>query len=430
MVKGYKGIRWTWLVAIVWALVVIAVSINYRSNVASMQTLEKMADNVEELQSILAYDAPFRTKHLDKVGVIIQRIYIQRVKLESELSSGFINPDINQTLYTIDRYIEHIRSYIRAETDIVSLVNNLRATREKYIRQDQLESVYFQLSAYVLEALYSDSSGSPAVYRALDKVFLLSQSLSSEQARELQQLLGQISAVLGGYAQSSYLIEKLLNNSIHEQISYLEHEYHHYLDVYLVIIIVLSGVCIFVLSLSRVRNAEAIQNQEMQEPQVLATAGAEVPEVVPVEQTFHAEPEENISENIVPEVKSKVVNQAVKPKVEEPPTLIIDFAKLTDSLSGDTESVALLLNVFIQDHQEDVQVLESLLGEDHEKALRKAHSLKGVAANIGAAGLREAANEIEKALKENAPVTSQMLQELQAQLEQAIGAAQEYLQGV
>ncbi|MCL9783703.1 Hpt domain-containing protein [Vibrio sp. S4M6] len=431
MGKGYKRVRWTWIVAIIWALVVVAVSMNYRANVASMQTLNKMSKDVEELQGILSYDTPFRIKHLDKVGGIIQKVYIQRVKLETELAQGFFNPDINQALYTIDRYIEHVRSFVKAETDVVTLVNNLRKTREKYVGQEKLESIYFQLSAYVLEAMYSDSSGSPAVYRALDKVFLLSQSLPSDQSRELQQVLGQISTVLGGYAQGNYLVEKLLEHSIHEQITHLENQYDSLLDVYLIIIISVSGFSIFVLTLSRERQNISVETMPEIGPQDIPVSQVEPAgeaAVIGTSIASHADEVVSQTEPTVDKQYSSKASEDVSTSVSDSQNLpVIDFDKLTDSLSGDVESVVLLLNVFVQDHRGDVQTLTSSLNDDHENALRAAHSLKGVAANLGANGLREAANEVEKTLKENGTVTPQMLETLDFHLQRSIREAEAYL---
>ncbi len=255
------------------------------------------------------------------------------------------------------------------------------------------------------------------------KYFLLSQSLPAEQGKELQQVLGQISTVLGSYAQSNYLVEKLLNNSIQDQIFVLEEEYHHYLSMYIIIIVAFSGFCIFALSFSRGRKPTPKAVETTTDiPQALATTGPEISQPSPVVRTAAevAQPPEN--------TRSAAAVESVELNTEEVSNnSAIDFEKLTDSLGGDRDSVALLLNVFIEDHKEDVQLLKTFIGSDHDKALRKAHSLKGVAANIGANDLRETAYQIEKSLKDNEPVTSQMLQELSVRLDRAVGAATGYI---
>ena len=60
-----------------------------------------------------------------------------------------------------------------------------------------------------------------------------------------------------------------------------------------------------------------------------------------------------------------------------------------------------LLKEFYQDHRNDGQVIkEALLFDDVQLAERIAHTVKGVSASIGAAGLHEVAKKLEKALKE------------------------------
>ena len=100
---------------------------------------------------------------------------------------------------------------------------------------------------------------------------------------------------------------------------------------------------------------------------------------------------------------------------------------MMDALNDDTESVILLLNVFIQDHHNDAQQLAELMGKDAEKVLMKAHSLKGVAASLGAEALQESAGEVEKALKHNETVSNDMLERLSVDLDTAIDEANRYI---
>ena len=61
-----------------------------------------------------------------------------------------------------------------------------------------------------------------------------------------------------------------------------------------------------------------------------------------------------------------------------------------------------ILSRFIEGFSDFIQKMEPLLkAEDTEPAVRLAHTLKGVAGNIGAAGLQEAAAKAEKTLRDD-----------------------------
>jgi HPt (histidine-containing phosphotransfer) domain-containing protein len=107
--------------------------------------------------------------------------------------------------------------------------------------------------------------------------------------------------------------------------------------------------------------------------------------------------------------------------------LSIDIESMLITLNGDVESVTLLLSVFIQDHQHDVAELKRLVHSDLEAAQRRAHSLKGVAGNLGCRSLKQIASEIELRLSQKQRPTESQLGILTTQLAAAISSAQHYL---
>ncbi|MGF1741647.1 Hpt domain-containing protein [Vibrio profundum] len=442
-----KKLPWVYWLGVGWLLAVVVTAISYRSTQESIHSLETFSQSISELQGVIAFDSPFRIKHLNKLTSAVQNAYIQRIKLESERDNGFFLPDIGQLLYTTDRYIEHVQSFVKTEVDVSSLVNTITNARIKYRGQGNLESIYFQLGSSVLEALYSGNTGSPAVYRLLDKVFLQSQTLPSEQAKELQQILGQISNVLGNYAQGNYLVEKLLNHDIYPRITSLEAQYHVHQEIYLSLITVLSGLCLLVMMFSQTQQARHITvsevstsvvdegkeddlGEETQTPATRTEAPSKVPSIneAPISAPNNSKqnafmPDFGQESATEPSPPEKVENSAALQNNQPP----INFQKMMDALNDDTESVILLLNVFIQDHHNDAQQLAELMGKDAEKVLRKAHSLKGVAASLGAEALQESAGEVEKALKHNETVSNDMLERLSTDLDTAIDEANRYI---
>lgn len=451
-----KKLPWVYGLGVGWLLAVVVTAISYRSTQERIHSLETFSQSISELQGVIAFDSPFRIKHLNKLTSAVQNAYIQRIKLESERDNGLFLPDIGQLLYTTDRYIEHVQSFVKTEVDVSSLVNTITNARIKYRGQEKLESIYFQLGSSVLEALYSGNTGSPAVYRLLDKVFLQSQNLPSEQAKELQQILGQISNVLGNYAQGNYLVEKLLNHDIYPRITSLETQYHVHQEIYLSLITVISGLCLLVMMFSQTQQArhttvieestsvtdegeeddlgEETQIQNPAQPQTQAPVmTTEAPSKVPSTSKAPISTPNNKQHAFAPDLAQESPIESSPPKKVESSAALqnnqppINFQKMMDALNDDTESVILLLNVFIQDHHNDAQQLAELMGKDAEKVLMKAHSLKGVAASLGAEALQESAGEVEKALKHNETVSNDMLERLSVDLDTAIDEANRYI---
>ena len=92
-----------------------------------------------------------------------------------------------------------------------------------------------------------------------------------------------------------------------------------------------------------------------------------------------------------------VVGDAV-PDVSAPETVVFDPAVLRDLLGEDAEAVAEILAEYLKDVPRQLQALDAALGEgDLEAAKRRAHTIKGASANVGATALRAAAYDVERA---------------------------------
>ncbi len=116
---------------------------------------------------------------------------------------------------------------------------------------------------------------------------------------------------------------------------------------------------------------------------------------------------------------------AVPQGSEELPPIKIDL--MMDSLSGDEESVQMLLSVFVQDHADEHSNFVATYRDDPETAQRIVHSLKGVAASLGADALRKVAMEIESSMKHGHEPTEQQLQQLKECIDKTVAYAHRIL---
>ena len=78
---------------------------------------------------------------------------------------------------------------------------------------------------------------------------------------------------------------------------------------------------------------------------------------------------------------------------------LVDYKAGIARMAGQEEEYKKILRKFIQNHGDDAQELRSLMdGADHEAAKRLAHTVKGIAGNIGADSLKISAGVLEKAI--------------------------------
>ncbi|WP_295901359.1 Hpt domain-containing protein [uncultured Vibrio sp.] len=449
----------------IWLAVIIFIAMLTRANLGNLSNVEELGNSLEELKSTLYFDTQYRVNHVDSVSLKIQLIYSLRLQLETSYETGYFQPDISQLIFTTDRFIELVKQFNNTEVEVTELVERLNSIRESYEGRPEIQGLYYQLSARVFEAMFSDSTSSPEIYRSLDYLFVQSQSMPSEDGEKLQQALAQTSSVLGAYAKGNYLVEKLLNHPLNILQSDLKSQYDALIQRYYIIAIIVSAFAMFCLSLIIIRKPSFPFESEASEPsqsnstttplkdtQIKESEGRplepvmESPAVTDVLVPVSATPEPTPQSFDVPampqsesayQIKSNeplsskvgetgIPDSSDTVSVEESSSEVnIDY--MLQSLNDDNESVVLLLDVFIQDHETDAQQLPELLKTDAEHAMRKAHSLKGVAANLGAEPLKEIATQVELDIKNDVQVSEQKLQELVVCLSSTIESAKRYI---
>jgi len=79
---------------------------------------------------------------------------------------------------------------------------------------------------------------------------------------------------------------------------------------------------------------------------------------------------------------------------------VLDLEELRQRLDNDEELVAEIVELFLDDTPRQIAALEDALARgDGEVVRERAHTLKGAAANMGAAELRETAGRMEEAAR-------------------------------
>tara|TARA_Y100001956_G_scaffold19096_2_gene18659 strand:- start:595 stop:1800 length:1206 start_codon:yes stop_codon:yes gene_type:complete len=392
-----KWVKFGVLLLGLWLLVLVGIATSYKAIESSRSQVEELGHSVDNLRNSFFYDAPYRAKMADRQALDLQLIYALRLQIDAYYQKSWLSPDLNQLLFTTDRFIEQAQAYLDNELAVQTLAQLIHETRDRYALSDDLANQYFQLSANVFEAMYLSEQANAEIFRHVDRIYQQSTQLEGDDKQALQKVLVDVSQVLSSYAQGRYLVDKLITHDVSNQITALEFDYrlvlhrHIYLGIVLTLVTMIGYLGLLYLA---------------QSPRLEAESESLLPTTKVTENSSGSDARIAVKETSLPQ---------------------INFDTMLGSLNGDLESVCMLLEVFVADHANDVAEITRLLSESPEEAQRKAHSLKGVGGNLGAIQLREVATKVELAIQNDITQVSAHLEELKVCLDTAIQEAQTFL---
>lgn len=424
----------------------------------NQMAIEELGNRADELRSSLYFSEPFRALQVDDIALDIQVIYSLRIQVENSFKSNLFLPDVNQLLYVTDRFLEDTREFLSIEMKVKNLAQSLSDARDKAGNSEQVVNLYNELSAYTFQALYAESQSNSEVYRAFDRILIASEDLDQDERKEIQVRLSNASVLLSEYAEVNFYVEKLIEHSVHDQLSLLEDKLHDVQRLFLILALVLSFVALLIFAFISsfistvatqgknvscstsestepsedvvVKTEESVSpadsfEEELNSPIIVEDTQRPVTEMTSVELVKNTQGDDSSSK------EGKVIDDEATEATTSPNhQSVINIDAMLATMNGDEESVAMLLDVFIQDHADDAMALRELLDTDLDAAQRKAHSLKGVAGSLGAMPLRDIATDIEATLKQSKPISEVQLGALSEALADAISATKEYLSSI
>ena len=136
-----KALKLSWLIIVVWVIGTTVLSLSYRSNVMTMSQVGELSNSIDELKYSLFQEPAYRAELTDGQSLNLQLIYALRLQIEATYEQSWLTPDINQLLYTTDRFIEQTKVFLDNELALISLVDQVRFIRAKY--QDNNEPVSY-----------------------------------------------------------------------------------------------------------------------------------------------------------------------------------------------------------------------------------------------------------------------------------------------
>jgi len=99
----------------------------------------------------------------------------------------------------------------------------------------------------------------------------------------------------------------------------------------------------------------------------------------------------------------------------------VDLVQLYERLDQDHEVALVLMDLFVEEHQDDATRLEALMQQQQrQEAVLLLHTLKGVAGNLAAETLKRRAGALEASLHAGEPLRPELLFPLRHELQRTL----------
>lgn len=444
-----QHLKWYLLVAfLLWGLSASLVLFQYQSARLQSTSLTIFADEFDHFKRTLVASQNNRMEHLAELerGVVRVSSALQQVKDNSK--TGFISNDLTQLIYLTDRFKNRASDYIGLQLNRRELSVQIEHETHHEAHSAALP-LYHELGSFLFSAFYANEHSDDVDYLVLESLLVRSHNLASPNKQKLQSLLAQTSTVLAEQAQIKILSTGLLDSSIKNEISRINSGYVQQENV-LLYFSMLSGFAALLIVLASTltgRSSPEPQNNDGMTTMPKANSHASSKSVLAnsskVDEVFDDETRQR-TEHItstkqqVPvesHVESlSIANSALEAvKTEDIPAAgttnhKIDIDYMLDTFEQDTESVIMVLEVFLADHQDDGEKISQHFEQDRTLALRTAHSLKGVAGNLGAVDLKNTAVKLEKTLEKCSVLPVDLITELNNDLACVVEEVLDYLE--
>ncbi|CCN47954.1 putative Signal transduction histidine kinase [Vibrio nigripulchritudo MADA3029] len=393
-------------------------------------SLGLLSNQIEEFRYTLSFPDPIRAQHIEQLSLNLELIKSVKVQIESESEHGIWSPETAQLVYLSDRFIERAENYLTVALDIRGLSEQILNTKNSQGTPKELVALYDELGAYLFSSFYADSNLNPPNYMTLESIMLRSERFDSPYKNQIQGLLSKASLILAEHAQLSYVTEEILKHSVVREIGMVRTEFQHVAQRMFTISLVLSGVFLLAIGWIGFNRVAAPQHTEAQSTERPSSnipgSTSKETQTAPVKQEQPVKLEEPVEVTQEPE---PIQEPPVMESPEPVPTNSRGFdpEMMLETFDNDEESVLMVLNVFLQDHSEDVNKLKEALNQDSEQAHRIAHSLKGVAGNLGANALKDITANIEHGLKQGSKPSESDMVALEQSLKTTIDDVESYL---
>lgn len=404
--KFHKG----YIALVIWALATITGIIWIRGEYAILTALEELDSEIQQTRTLVSIEPVYQTNHLDHLALSTHLINSLKLELLSSQQNALFTHDVNQLMLLVERFTRLTEQLSDNQLQVVDLLDTLGRLMEQYKTDPKVHALLTELGSLTFIAMFGDTSSNAYVYRDLDRLYTASLTLPEHDRVPFQRILAESSDTLGAYAQGAYLIEQLVEFEVSRYVTDLRQELLSHIRNGGIAFALVGFIPAFLLLFDHSKK-----------PRVASPSPIGSPKSVSEGQSVSNDSSSNPPQSASYEERDAETMQSSPEAVSK-----VDYDYMLDSVNGDKESVALLLGVFVEDHKGDAQKIGDLIAQQDPEAMRAAHSLKGVAASIGASPLKEIATIIEANIKQGRVTSEAELDKLAKYLAQTVESAKQY----
>lgn len=439
------------------ALFVITLSIGVAFAYLYIQSsrLATLENDVEQLQAealrLHKQAVVNRFESIDqpsKISIVFRQRLLQ---LGSHAVSGELQVALHRLMLQGSQYAEQLDVALMSHDAFSNIASTLIAAQQDN-EDPMLESLYQQLTLDLLSLLsqeqISNDMALEPLNRSLLSVDFQQQQLTPERQAQAQFVIRSILPMLSRYMQYLQAIHDIhltpfdeTYNKVLFQIKEVRSQYAQGQLVLFAVLVIFLTLTTLLPAFFQVAPKKLLSHLPIPEAKESVAVNNEVPLNTAQlrSTTTEAAPNTNATQEQVAPLKGQPSHQvAIQPAVEqETPSVsspvstteLFDVSHILHCMDDDLDSVLMLLEIFVQEHNsDDIHFMDALEQGRLEDAARIVHSLKGVAGSIGSNALKNIAERLEIAIKQEDMIVEGDSIELGTILNDVVKTVQDYLE--
>ncbi|MCW8346725.1 Hpt domain-containing protein [Vibrio sp. ZSDZ65] len=245
MLKYRKSLfRATIFTLFVWAIVVaVVLRVSFKEDQAT-KLVDEISISIDKLRQVLFIPQPYRSKVTQQIELDLQIIYAQTMQLKA-LTQSDMSSDFTHMVYLLERFVEQSEQLSHDETRLQAFVSNMSVGLPALTPEGQRLS--HKLSSIVLETLFNDAMEARQVYLKLESIQQSAYKLPLQDQQALLLLNSKASVLLAQSANTAFLLDRVVNHPVVNELAQRRLQSETYLGHQLVIISVSSLLALLIL---------------------------------------------------------------------------------------------------------------------------------------------------------------------------------------
>ena len=245
MLKYRKSLfRATIFTLFVWAIVVaVVLRVSFKED-QSTKLVDEISISIDKLRQVLFIPQPYRSKVTQQIELELQIIYAQTMQLKA-LTQSDMSSDFTHMVYLLERFVEQSEQLSHDETRLQAFVSNMSVGLPALTPEGQRLS--HKLSSIVLETLFNDAMEARQVYLKLESIQQSAYKLPLQDQQALLLLNSKASVLLAQSANTAFLLDRVVNHPVVNELAQRRLQSETYLGHQLVIISVSSLLALLIL---------------------------------------------------------------------------------------------------------------------------------------------------------------------------------------